>query len=134
MKKQELLMTIGASNMHQDEVFATFDGVFKYIGRVFSASQIDESLPDDMLALVIYQRQKIGEINYSALAESAKEQIENKVGEAYFVLTNFMEKQPPSVIPIKPPAKVINPVRPIVVSTPELLPRIIKISMKPEIT
>jgi len=45
-----------------------------------------------------------------------------------------MEKQPPSVIPIKPPVRVVNPARPIVVATSEDLPQVIKISMKAELS
>ena len=131
-EREELLALFGACNMHQDAVINTSDGVFRYVGRIVSASQVDDSLPPDMLALVIYQKKRIGDINYEALAESAKEQIESKLKEAYFVLTNFMEN-PPSNIPAKPPERVINPQRSIDVASPEDLPKTLRISVRAEI-
>ena len=132
MSREELLTVVSASNIHQDEVFSKIDGEFKHVGRIISAKKIDESLPAERLALVIYQREKIGEIDYERLAEAVKEEIRDRVQEVYFVLTNFMEEEPPSIIPIKPPIRVVNPIRPIIVDTPEELPLIIKISKKAE--
>lgn len=131
---EELLIMVGASNIHQDEVFSEVDGQFKYVGRIISAREIDESLPAERLALVIYQRQKIGEIDYEMLAEAVKEEVRDRVQEVYFVLTNFMEEQPPSVIPIKPPIRVVNPIRLIIVETPEDLPMIVMIARKAQFT
>ena len=128
-KRGELITVFGASNVHKDEAFSRIDGEFKYIGRVISTKQIDESLPE-MPALLLYQRQKVGEIDYEELAESVKEEIEDRLGELYFVLTNFMEEQPPGAIPIKTPMRVVNPVRPIIVEAPEAIPHIIEIAKK----
>ena len=131
-ERGELLTLFGACNMHQDAVFNTSSGVFRYIGRIVSASQIDDSLPSDMLALVIYQKERIGDIDYEAIAESAKEQIEGRLKEAYFILTNFMEN-PPSNIPTKPPERVVNPIHPIDVTSPGDLPKALCINVKAEI-
>lgn len=102
------------------------------MGRLVSAKKIDESLPSDMIALILYQRLKIGEIDYEGLAESVKEEIKDRVQELYFVLTNFIEEQPPSIIPIRPPIRVVNPIRPIIVFVPQDLPRIIVIIRRVE--
>ena len=130
-KEIELLGTAGASSIHQDTVFQPIDGEFKFVGRIVSTKQIDESLPEG-LALVVYSREKIGEIDYLGLAKSARESIESRVHELFWVQTNFAELEILGV-PTRPPEVIIHPVRPIFVKTPEELPGLIVIATRFEL-
>lgn len=77
-EKEDVLLTMGASSHHQDYVLSDVEGEFKYIGKVISSTQINESLPEG-LVLITYGREKIGQLDYMKLAESAKETIEGKI-------------------------------------------------------
>lgn len=76
--KNDILLMIGASSHVQEDLAKVVDGVFKVEGKVVSAKQIDESLPEKPV-LLIFKMVNIGEINYEALAVEAKKLIEGEV-------------------------------------------------------
>ncbi len=72
--KEDLLLVIGASSFHQDRPEEDIIGRFRYTGKVLSTKEIEESLPEG-LALMIVDREKIGEFNPENLSGEAEELI-----------------------------------------------------------
>ncbi len=93
-KREDIILTTGASSHYQDRVFAPVKGKFNYIGKIVSSKQINKSLPersalityarnktgelDYESALITYARNKTGELDYEKLAESTKEVIKRE--------------------------------------------------------
>lgn len=75
--EKDVLLIVGASSHVQDQLAKVVDGVFKLEGKVVSAKEIDESLPEKP-ALLIFKMEKVGEIDYKALASAAKALIEKE--------------------------------------------------------
>ncbi|KXB09508.1 hypothetical protein AKJ46_00255 [candidate division MSBL1 archaeon SCGC-AAA833K04] len=115
--RADFLLCGGASSIHQDRVYKTIRGRHLFIGKVLSTKQIDNSLPEG-LALVVYDRERIGDIDYEEMAESAKEEIENRTRQMNFSLTGFSKRVLPG-IPVQPPVTSV--------STPEELPEIMTV-------
>jgi len=130
--RKNIILLLGASNHHQDTVYLRINGSFKVLGEVVPAFQIDESLSDKVI-IEIYHIQKLDNINLQEMADITLDMLLHKLGEANFVLTNFVEKVPPHAIPIEVPEIVVNSVHPILVRRPEDLPREISISRRVKI-
>ena len=122
-KREELLLSAGVSSFHQDQQFVNVIGVFELVGRVVSARQVSESLPEDV-ALVICWAEKVGEIDFEKLAQQVKDEIEGSVGELYWVLQDLYPWKMQPSIPYKVPSKVFSPKAPIFVETPQEIPEI----------
>jgi len=122
-ENSDFLTTYGASSIHQDSVIEPIEGRFKYIGRVLSSKRIDETLPEG-LTLVVYDKERIGDIDYEELGKSARKRIENNLSTVNWTLTGFTGEPVPA-IPTKPPERVFRPTRPITVHSSRDLPSVI---------
>jgi PGF-pre-PGF domain-containing protein len=122
-KREELLLSAGASSFHQDQPFVNVTGVFELIGKVVSTREISDSLPEDV-ALLICQAKKVGEIDIEKLAQQVKDKVKDDVGELYWVLQDIYPYKAQPNIPYKVPTKVFSPKAPIFVENPREVPEI----------
>ncbi|MEM2126975.1 MAG: PGF-pre-PGF domain-containing protein [Candidatus Bathyarchaeia archaeon] len=122
-KREELLLVTGVSSFHQDEPFMNVSGVFELIGKVVSAKQVSESLPEG-IALIICEAEETGEIDFVKLANEFKDRIKSDVGELYYVLQDLYLYSKVPNIPMKVPSRVFNPRAPIFVNEPYEIPEI----------
>lgn len=87
--RESLIATAGVSSRHQDEPLGSYNGNYMYIGRVMSLKQVNESLEGTVL--VIYHRERTGDINYEEVGESARKEIEDRVENIKSALSGFTE-------------------------------------------
>ncbi|MFC7027845.1 hypothetical protein ACFQH8_10820 [Halomicroarcula sp. GCM10025710] len=71
---------MGVSSLHQDSPEEFEEGRYRIEGEVVSTSRINESLPEGSV-LVIYDIERLGDIDYEAVAEEARGIIETRTGE-----------------------------------------------------
>jgi PGF-pre-PGF domain-containing protein len=122
-KREELLLSAGASSFHQDKPFVNVTGVFELIGKVVSTREISDSLQEDV-ALLICWAKKLGEIDFEKLAQQVKEEIKGGVGELYWALQDIYPYKAQPSIPYKVPSRVFSPKAPIFVENPREVPEI----------
>lgn len=82
------LLVVGASSLHQDSPTELRQGRYRIEGEVVPSSRVNESLPDGTV-LVIYDLERIGDIDYEATAQESKDIIENQTSE----LTSQLRQQ-----------------------------------------
>lgn len=123
-RNEEFLLATGVSSFHQDEQFIVASGNFELIGKVVSAKEISDSLPEDV-ALIIYSAKKVSELDFEKLATQIKDEIKGRVGELYWALQDFYSFQKPPEIPFKLPRKIFSPKTIIFVATPKEIPEIV---------
>jgi PGF-pre-PGF domain-containing protein len=97
----QILLAIGASNDSQDKIANQFNGRYFVVGRIVTTKQIDESWPEYPL-LLIYDKERVGDINWAGLADPIKTFVENQVGKLYWTLSGF-STEPISGITVVPP-------------------------------
>lgn len=74
------LLVLGASSRHQDSPEEFEEGRYQIEGEVVSTSRINESLPEGSV-LIIYDMERIDDIDYEAVAEESRAIIETRTGE-----------------------------------------------------
>ena len=117
----DLLIIVGASNLHQDRSYQWLEGAFRIVGEVVLASWLDESLAGE--ALLIYQMDYLGDLTLEEVSEDMLQTAEREVSELNFILTSFLHDIPPEQIPLKPPDTLFRPSYPIRVRSTGDLPR-----------
>jgi PGF-pre-PGF domain-containing protein len=122
-KCEELLLVAGVSSFHQDEQFVNVTGAFELVGKVVSAKQISESLPEGV-ALTICWAKKVGEVDFEKIAQQIKDRIRDDAGRLYWVLQDIYPYRKQPSIPYRVPEKVFSPKAPIFVETPRDIPEI----------
>jgi len=75
--REDVLLVLGVSSRHQDAPAEFEQGRYRIEGEVVSTSRINESLPEAS-ALVIYDMEQVGEIDYEAVANETRTLIENQ--------------------------------------------------------
>ena len=106
--EKEILLMIGASSHVQDQLVEIVDGVFKLEGKVVSAKEIDESLPEKPV-LLIFRMEKVGEIDYEALVAEAKNLIEKEASTLKETLEALILGKPiPPTPPTVPTIGLVN--------------------------
>jgi PGF-pre-PGF domain-containing protein len=123
-KREELLMVAGISSFNQTEPFVKVTGVFELIGKVVSAKQVSESMPEDVSLVICREPKKVKEINFEGLAQQFKDKVRESVGELYWTLQDIYPYRERPDIPFKVPGKVFRPKAPIFVRSPRELPEI----------
>ncbi|MFC7250173.1 PGF-pre-PGF domain-containing protein [Halomicroarcula sp. GCM10025324] len=78
--RDDALLVMGVSSLHQDSPEEFEEGRYRIEGEVVSTSRINESLPEGSV-LVIYDIERLGDIDYEAVAEEARGIIETRTGE-----------------------------------------------------
>lgn len=120
----QVLLAIGASNDSQDTIASQFNGRYSVVGRIVTTAQIDESWPEYPL-LLIYKKDKVGDINWAGLADQVKTFVENEVGKLYWTLSGF-SAEPVSGITVVPPEGIS------VLESPLQIPEIVSVPEKIE--
>ena len=118
-----VLMMVGASNLHQDGVYQQLNGTFRIVGEVVPASWLDDSLSGEVL--LIYQMAYLGDLALEEVSKKALQIVEREISELNFILTSFLHDIPPEQIPLKPPAILFRPHYPVRVRSAEDLPQAI---------
>lgn len=77
--RSDVLLVLGASSREQDEPTTERRGRFRIVGEVVSTSRINESLPEGS-ALLVYDIERTGDIDYRAVASEARSLIEDRAG------------------------------------------------------
>jgi len=122
----DLLIMVGASNLHQDEVYQRLEGVFRIVGEVVPTFQLDESLASEVqVILVIYQMDYLRGLILEEVSEDVLQTVERKILELNFILTSFLPEIPPEQITLKPPAILFKPSYPVRVRSTSDLPQAI---------
>lgn len=132
-KREELLTVLGVSSFHQDMPFEHALGVFELIGKVISTKQISNSLPEGT-ALLVYQARKVGELDLKKLAQQFLDEVRGRVSELLWVLQDIYPYTKIPSIPYKVPERVFNPRAPILVKTPEEIPKVVFVERSITIT
>jgi PGF-pre-PGF domain-containing protein len=122
-KREEVLLSTGASSFHQDTPFVNVTGVFELIGKVVSTREISDSLPEDVALLICWVK-KLGEVDFEKLAQQVREEIRGSVGELYWALQDIYPYKTQPGIPYKVPTKVFSPKAPVFVENPREVPEI----------
>jgi PGF-pre-PGF domain-containing protein len=78
--REDALLVMGVSSRHQDTPEEFEEGRYRIEGEVVSTSRINESLPEGSV-LVIYDMERVGDIDYEAVAEEGRGIIETRTGE-----------------------------------------------------
>jgi PGF-pre-PGF domain-containing protein len=78
--RDDALLVMGVSSLHQDSPEEFEEGRYRIEGEVVSTSRINESLPEGSV-LVIYDMERVGDIDYEAVAEEARGIIETRTRE-----------------------------------------------------
>lgn len=78
--RDDVLLVMGVSSFHQDSPEEFEEGRYRIEGEVVSTTRINESLPDGSV-LVIYDMERVGGIDYEAVAEEGRQIIEARTGE-----------------------------------------------------
>jgi len=120
----QILLAIGASNDSQDKIADQFNGRYFVVGRIVTTAQIDESWPEYPL-LLIYKKERVGDINWASLADQIKIFVENEVGKLYWTLSGFSAEPIPGVT-VVPPGGIS------VLESPLQIPEIVSVSEKIE--
>lgn len=84
--RKRTLLTVGASSHHQDKPSQQVKGRFRYTGKLVSTEQIDKSLPKG-LALITFEREKIGDLDYKEIGREARKVIEQRARELKSVIS-----------------------------------------------
>jgi hypothetical protein len=103
MSEKDILLLIGASSHVQDQLVRVVDGLFKLEGKVVSAKEIDESLSEKPV-LLVFRMEKVGEIDYEALAVEARNLIEKETSTLKEAMESLILGKPVTLITPTPPA------------------------------
>jgi len=101
---EEILLAAGASSTSQNQIVSAIQGRYLLVGRIVTAKQIDQSLPEVPL-LLIYHKEKVGDIDWTGLADQIKTFIENELGKLNWALSSF-SSEPISGLTVTPPPNV----------------------------
>lgn len=123
-KMNEFILATGASSKLQNDTVSSIKGRFTLTGRVATAKQIDESLPEKPI-LLIYDKKRVGDINWKELETEAQKMIENELKKLNWSLSGFTSKSIPG-LSMKPPEETN------VIDTPETIPENVNIKKKTE--
>jgi len=82
----DLLLSLGASSNSLEKSPEYSASKYVVIGRIVTASQIDESWPEYPL-LLVYRKEKVGEIDWSAVARGIADFAENQVAKLAWTLS-----------------------------------------------
>lgn len=75
--RDDVLLVTGVSSREQDTPSEFREGRYRITGEVVSTDRINESLPDGV-ALVVYDMERVGDIDSAAVSDEGKRIIENR--------------------------------------------------------
>lgn len=78
--RDDVLFVLGISSRHQDSPTELRSGRYRIVGEVVSTSRIDPSLPEASV-LVVYDLERLGDIDYEGMAEETRALVENRTEE-----------------------------------------------------
>jgi PGF-pre-PGF domain-containing protein len=93
--RDDILLTLGLSARHQDQPTLQTNGRYKITGELVSTSRINESLPDRSV-LIVHEAERVGDIDYEAVASEARSIIEDRVGQ----VTKYNQRSAGKSIPL----------------------------------
>lgn len=79
--REEILIAVGASSLHQDSPEEDIRGRFRYVGKLLSTREVEGSLPEG-LALMVVGKEKTGELDPEELRGEAEALVDEKLEEA----------------------------------------------------
>jgi PGF-pre-PGF domain-containing protein len=109
----DFLLSLGASSNSLERSPEYSAGKYVIIGRIVIASQIDESWPEYPL-LLVYRKEKVGEIDWSEVARGVADFVENQVAKLAWTLSRPLPQikdlkvLPPELVRLIPDVSILR--------------------------
>jgi PGF-pre-PGF domain-containing protein len=109
----DLLLSLGASSDPLEKSPDYSAGKYVVIGRIITASQIDDSWPEYPL-LLVYRKEKVGEIDWSEVGRGVADFVENQVAKLAWTLSRPLPQikdlkvLPPELVRLIPDASILR--------------------------